>query len=110
MNGALTIYAAAVFAATAVLLLAAARRHAVRRRRDVRRRHYVARIITVLRHDDIFAAERITARTRRHRQALAEALHTIVCHTYGAGTVSTGFSCVARPSHRDIAAHNTSCF
>lgn len=84
MNGALTIYAAAVFAATAVLLLAAARRHAVRCRRDVRRRHYVARIITVLRHDDIFAAERITARTRRHRQALAEALHTIVCHTYGA--------------------------
>lgn len=74
----------AVFAATAAILLAAARRQAVKGRRDALRRYYVARIIAVLRQDDIFAAERISARTPPRRRALAEALHTIVCHTYGA--------------------------
>lgn len=78
------IYTLLTVAAAALLLRAARRRPGLQRRRDALRRHYVARIISALRDDDTFAAERISAPTRRRRMALAEALHTVVCHTYGA--------------------------
>lgn len=72
--------------AALLLLLAARRRRRNAIRRDILRRHYASRIIAVLRDDDLVAAERIVARTAAHRMALAEALHTVVCHTYGTDT------------------------
>ena len=79
----MSIYILLALAAAVLLLRATWRRPGLERRRDTLRRHYVARIISALRYDDTFAAERITAHTRRRRMALAEALHTVACHTCG---------------------------
>ena len=79
----MSIYILLALAAAVLLLRATWRRPGLERRRDTLRRHYVARIISALRDDDTFAAERITAHTRRRRMALAEALHTVACHTCG---------------------------
>lgn len=79
----MSIYILLALAAAVLLLRATWRRPGLERRRDTLRRHYVARIISALRDDDTLAAERITAHTRRRRMALAEALHTVACHTCG---------------------------
>lgn len=79
----MSIYILLALAAAVLLLRATWRRPGLERRRDTLRRHYVARIISALRDDDTFAAERITAHTRLRRMALAEALHTVACHTCG---------------------------
>lgn len=79
----MSIYILLALAAAVLLLRATWRRPGLERRRDTLRRHYVARIISALRDDDTFAAERITAHTRQRRMALAEALHTVACHTCG---------------------------
>lgn len=86
MNHLITTYTLLVLSATVLLLLASWRRHRMAQRREALRHHYLTRIVAILRDDDAIAARHVEARGRSHRTALAEALHTVACHTYGADT------------------------